>query len=81
VPATISFAKTGKPEKFPRDEHVDIVVQPVTLNADAPEGSRVETIEIREFLKEPGVYGHGLVLPRLAARDLHVALGRLLETE
>jgi hypothetical protein len=59
--------------KFPRNEHVDIHVREVTLNAEAP-SEAVECIEIREFIKEGEVYGHGLVLPLTSVKDLEVAL-------
>lgn len=72
------FHKVGRVEKFPRDEHVDIEVREITLNAEAPESAHVSTIEIREFLREPQIYGHGLVLPVTNIPDLKVALERLL---
>lgn len=73
----MAFHKFGKTEKFPVNDDVDIVVREVTLNADAPESAHVPCIEIREFLREPEIYGHGLVIPRASVACLKVALDRL----
>lgn len=73
----MAFHKVGETVKFPRDEYVDIHVRNVTLNADAPASEQFRAVEIREFLREGEVYGHGLVLPLNAVRDLKVALERL----
>lgn len=63
------------PSKFPVDEHVDIHVSQVVLDEDAE--TETPVVEIREFLKEPGLYGHGIVIPMKSVRDLRVALERL----
>lgn len=73
----MAFHKYGGSIKFPRNEHVDIHIRAVTLNADVP-SAQVDCIEIREFLKEGEVYGHGLVLPRTSIKDLLVALQRVI---
>jgi hypothetical protein len=70
----VAMHKIGRTTKFPRDEHVDIVVREVLLNADAPESARVPTIEIREYIKSSEMFGHGLVIPARSTRDLQVAL-------
>lgn len=72
----MAFHQYGETVKFPRNEHVDIHVRAVTLNAEAPT-EQVECIEIREFIKEGEVYGHGLVLPMTAVKDLSLALQRV----
>jgi hypothetical protein len=73
----VSFQQVHRIEKFPRDEHVEIHVRTVTLNADAPPSAHVPVIEIREYLKEPELYGHGIVIPLTAVKDLLVAIKRL----
>ncbi len=75
----MAFKTDGKPVKFPRNEHVDIHVTPCTLNSDAAEEKQVQVVEIREFIKNGEVYGHGLVLPLTAIADLQVALTRVTE--
>jgi hypothetical protein len=74
----VPFHRTGQVEKFPRDENVDIHVREVTLNASAPESAQVEAVDIREFIKNGEVYGHGLAIPRREVRDLIVALEKVL---
>lgn len=73
----MSFQHVLRTEKFPRDEHVEIHVREVVLNADAPSSAHVPVVEIREYLKEPEIYGHGLVIPTTAAKDLVTALQRI----
>lgn len=68
------FHKYGKTVKIPRNDHVDIHVREVVLNADAPEADQVEHIEIREYLKEGQVYGHGLLVPKDSAERIAIAL-------
>jgi hypothetical protein len=72
----VAFHQFGDTVKFPRNEHVDIHVREVTLNPEVPT-KQVDCIEIREFIKEGEVYGHGIVLPLSSVRDLEVALKRL----
>jgi hypothetical protein len=76
----VAFHQFGKTVKFPRNDDVDIHVREVTLNAEAPSG-KVECVEIREFIKEGEVFGHGIVLPLHAIKDLQVALQRLTAVE
>lgn len=76
----MSFHQYGQTVKFPRNEHVDIHVRAVTLNTDVP-SAQVECVEVREFIKEGEIYGHGLVLPRNAVKDLLLALQRVTATE
>jgi hypothetical protein len=76
----VAFHQFGETVKFPRNEHVDIHVREVTLNAEAPSGA-VDCIEIREFIKEGEVYGHGIVLPASSVKDLQIALQRLTAPE
>lgn len=73
----MAFTEVIRTEKFPRNEHVDIHVRTLVLNADAPEADRVSAVEIREYIKEGEVYGHGLVLPAREVKDLIQALGRV----
>lgn len=72
----MAFAMYGKSVSFPRNDHVDIHVRTVTLNADSPSNA-VEMIDIREFIKSGEIYGHGLVIPRNEVKDLKVALDRV----
>lgn len=72
------FKTDGKPVKFPRNEHVEIHVTAITLNADAEPVQQVQAVEIREFIKNGEIYGHGIVLPLTAVTDLKIALERLL---
>lgn len=68
--------------RFPRDEDVDIHVSLVTLSVgdDSSEGSKKPYVEIREWLKVPELYGHGIVVPaRVAIKDLKVALSKIEE--
>lgn len=58
-----AFHRYGETLVVPRNEHVDLHVRQVTLNANAPTAKQVEAVEIREFIKAPEVYGHGLVFP------------------
>lgn len=69
----MAFHQYKQTVKFPRNEHVDIHVRTVTLNSDAP-SAQVECVEVREFIKEGEVYGHGIVIPLLSVKDLVVAL-------
>ena len=71
----MAFHEYGATLKFPRNEHVDIHVRAVTLEPESE--NPTECIEIREFLKEGEVYGHGLVLPRTTVKDLCLALQRV----
>ena len=73
----MAFHKYGKMVKFPRNEHVDIHVREVTLNAEAPVERQAECIEFREWIRSGEVYGHGLVVDRRNLSDLRVALERL----
>lgn len=73
----MTFANALRTEKFPRDEHVDIHVRQVALNSSAPPSARLPVVEIREFIKESGVYGHGIILPLNSVSDLVTALGRV----
>ena len=75
----MAFHKYGATVKFPRNEHVEIHVRPLTLNADAPAQNHVEAVEIREYIVSGETYGHGLVLPRASVRDLLVALNKVIE--
>lgn len=72
------FHQYGQTVKFPRNEHVEIHVREVTLNADAPESARKSYVEIREFIRNGEVYGHGIVLPVNLVSDLKVALDRVI---
>lgn len=69
------FHQYGKTTKFPRDEHVDIHVRLVDLDADAE--VPFPHVEIREYIRDTEAYGHGLVLPVTAFKDL-VAAGTFL---
>lgn len=71
----MAFHEYGEHAKFPRDEHVEIHVRKVTLDAEGPKP--VDCVEIREFIKAGEVYGHGLVLPVAQSKDLVAALDRL----
>lgn len=73
----MAFEKVLRTDKFPRDENVEIHVREVVLNADAPQSRHLPVVEVREFLTEPGVYGHGIILPLTAVKDLTVALKRI----
>ena len=75
------FIHAGKPEVFPRNEHVDVHVRTVTMavGENAPDAAKGEYVEIREFIKSSGLYGHGIVLPALQVKDLVCALGRVTE--
>lgn len=73
----MAFHRFGKTVKFPRNEDVDIHVREVTLNANAEPEKQVDTVEIREFIKDGEVYGHGLVIPAYAIPDLIRALQSL----
>lgn len=73
----MAFHKYGQTVKFPRNEHVDIHVRQVSLNVEAPEGEQVQAVEIREFIKNGEVYGHGIILPANSIKDLVVALDRV----
>lgn len=64
----------GQTVKFPRNEHIDIHVREVILDA---EDTRFPAVEIREFIKAGEVYGHGIVLPRHSVKDLLVALDQV----
>lgn len=75
----MAFHRYGKTVKFPRNEDVEIHVRQVTLNADGPEKKQANCVEIREFLKEGEVYGHGIVIPAREVRDLLVALDKVVE--
>lgn len=74
------FHLYGKTVKFPRGEHVEIHVRQVRLavGEDAPEPAREDYVEIREYIKEAEVYGHGIVLPANQIADLKVALDQLV---
>lgn len=74
----MAFHKFGETVKFPRNEHVDIHVRQVVLNADAPVDAQFQAVEIREFLKSGEVYGHGIVLPFTSIKDLKVALDQVV---
>ena len=76
----MAFDKVQRTETFPRDEHVDIHVREVTLNADAPSSAQVSVVEIREYLKDGGVFGHGIVLPASTTNDLITAIRRVTRT-
>lgn len=60
---TKAFHRYGETVVVPRNEHIDLYVRQVTLNAAAPTSKHVHAIEIREFIKAPEVFGHGLVFP------------------
>lgn len=75
----MAFHQYHEGVQFPRNEHVDIVVRPVTLNADAP-ADALEYVEIREFIKASGTWGHGIVVPRNLLPDLKISLERMEET-
>ena len=66
----MAFHQYGKTVKFPRNEHVEIHVRTVTLGHH-------EYVEIREFIKNGEIYGHGVVLPVNQIKDLKVALERV----
>lgn len=72
------FHQYGQTVKFPRNEHVEVHVRVVTLNADAPESERRDYVEIREFIRNGEVYGHGIVLPVNQVADLKIALDRVV---
>ena len=76
----MAFHQHHEGVQFPRNEHVDIVVRPVTLNADAPSDS-LEYIEIREYIKASGTWGHGIVVPFGVMPDLKIALERVACTK
>lgn len=71
----MAFHRYGETEKFPRSEDVDIHVREVTLNPDSKKSA--DCVEIREYLKEGEVYGHGLVIPWRELGDLEIAIQRL----
>ena len=73
----MTFHRYGKTAKFPRDEHVEIHVREVTLNASAPASAQVQMVDIREFIREGEVYGHGVLIPIQVIPDLDVALDQL----
>lgn len=73
----MAFHQYGETVKIPRNEHVDIHVRAVTLNADEAETEQVECIEVREFIKDGEVYGHGLVIPCHTVKDLALAFQRV----
>lgn len=73
----MSFHQYGQTISVPRNEHVDIHVRRVTLNANAPVERHVEMVEVREFLKAGEVYGHGIVIPLREVSDLKIALDRV----
>ena len=70
----MAFHKYGRTYTVPRDRHVAIVVREVTLNADAPESQRVEAVEIREYLKEGEIWGHGITVPAAMSKPLRDAI-------
>jgi hypothetical protein len=70
----VAFIQYGEMFKFPRNENIDIHVREVTLNADAPPGEQVRAVDIREFIKNGELYGHGVMLPMRAVNGLQIAL-------
>jgi hypothetical protein len=70
----VAFIQYGETVKFPRNENIDIHVREAILNADAPPGGQVRAIDIREFIKNGELYGHGILLPLRAVSGLQVAL-------
>jgi hypothetical protein len=76
----VTFHRYGASAKFPRNEHVEIHVRKVDLNADAP-SQAVPCVEIREYIKSGEVYGHGIVLPAALIKDLKIALDRVIQDE
>jgi hypothetical protein len=73
----VTFTQYGETVKIPRDEHVDVHVRRVTLNANAPSERQVEMVEIREFIKSGEIYGHGVVIPVREIADLKIALDQV----
>lgn len=75
------FVAEGNKATFPRNEHVDIHVRTVTLAVgnDAPDPAKGKYLEIREFIKASGLYGQGIVIPLLQAKDLRCALDQVAQ--
>lgn len=57
----LSFTKFGKTKKIPRSKDVELHVRQVTLLPDSDDSRPY--IEIREYIKTTGIYGHGIVIP------------------
>lgn len=66
---------------IPLNEHVDIHVMRLVINPDAGPSKRLDAVEIRQYIKESEVYGHGIVVPAREVKDLVVALNKILEGE
>lgn len=67
--------RVGRVLKFPRNEHVDILIREIVFAPDTDDEKPY--VEIREYLKGPGIYGHGILLPDLQVPDLVQKLGML----
>lgn len=73
----MAFHKYGQTVKVKRSADVELHVREVTLNADAPEADQIQHVEIREFLREGEVYGHGLIFPRDTSLGIVEALRKI----
>ena len=76
----MSFVAYGRSRQFPRSANVDIVVREIVLNPNVEEQRR-EYVEIREFLKNGEVFGHGVVIPRDHVSTLLEHLEALVDSE
>lgn len=65
----------GKSRKIPVNDNVDLLVRRVSITEVGPSPRTIEAIELREYLRNAEVEGHGIFVPLDEVSALMEALG------